>query len=165
MINWPNYINKETNKQAQKTLYLCVNVFSTKVLIRETIFLRLLLKIGRHFKWSPDPLQDLAVWRTKSVSLLSCYFKTLSFFEPGNRFLALPLYSQELYRITNPAAVKQSEGFFLLGSVLKVQRGKPENVFSLPAIIDPKIIVMEMKYLSPNKLLKSYLMKQLHHKT
>ena len=62
----------------KNALYLSVNIFSAKVLIGDTIFLRLLLKGGRYFTWSSEPREGLAVCRSKEVHSFLSYFKTLS---------------------------------------------------------------------------------------
>ena len=57
----------------KKALYLSVNVFSTTVLIVDTIF-----TTGPPFTWSSEPREGLAVWRTKEVPSFLSYLKTLS---------------------------------------------------------------------------------------
>ena len=43
-----------------------------------TLILRLQMETGRHFTWSSEPREGLAVWRTKEVPSFLSYFKTLS---------------------------------------------------------------------------------------
>ena len=61
-----------------KTLYLSVNVFSTKVLIGDTIFYFSYWRGDRHFTWSSEPREGLAACSTKVVPSFLSYFKTLS---------------------------------------------------------------------------------------
>ena len=59
----------------KKALYLSVNVFSTKVLIGDTIFL---WRRDRHFTWSSEPREGLAACSAKEVPSFLSHFKTLS---------------------------------------------------------------------------------------
>ena len=75
---------KERQKE-RNTLYLSVNVFSTKVLIGDTIFYVFYWRRDLHFTWSSEPRKGLAICRAKVVPLLPLplpsflsYFKTLS---------------------------------------------------------------------------------------
>ena len=64
-----------TQRINKKALYLCINVFSTKVLIG-TLFLRLLPGDGkdRHFTWSSEPREGLAICRAKALPSFLSYF-------------------------------------------------------------------------------------------
>ena len=74
--------------------YLRVNVFSTKVLNGDTIFLRLLLE----FTWSTEPREGQACCSAKEVPSFLGYFKTLSIDPaPGN---PRPPALQSLYRLS-----------------------------------------------------------------
>ena len=61
-------------------LYLIVNVFNTKVLIRDTIFTSPTGDGRRdcHFTWSSEPLEGPAACSAKGVPSFLSYFKTLS---------------------------------------------------------------------------------------
>ena len=61
----------------KNALYLSVNVFSTKVLIGDTINVSYWRRDG-HFTWLSEPHEALAVCRTKEAPLFLRYFKTLS---------------------------------------------------------------------------------------
>jgi len=69
-ISWYNVSEKK------KALYLRVDVLSTKSLIGDTIFLRLLLETGRdsHFTWSSEPREGLAICRAKTVPPFLSHF-------------------------------------------------------------------------------------------
>ena len=58
--------------------YLCVDVFSTNVLIRDTIFYVSNWRRDRHFKWSSKPRESLTCCSAKGVPSFLGYFKTLS---------------------------------------------------------------------------------------
>ena len=62
----------------KKALYLSVNVFSTKVLIGDTIFYVSYWRRDRHFTWSSEPREGLACCSAKGVPSFLSYFKTLS---------------------------------------------------------------------------------------
>ena len=57
---------------------LSVNVFSTKVLIGDTIFYVSNWRRDRHFTWSSEPREGLACCSAKGVPSFLGYFKTLS---------------------------------------------------------------------------------------
>ena len=57
---------------------MSVNVFSTKVLIGDTIFYVSYRRWDRHFTWSSEPREGQAVWMAKEVPSFLSYFKTLS---------------------------------------------------------------------------------------
>ena len=59
-------------------LYLSVNVFSTKALIGDTIFYVSNWRRDRHFTWSSEPREGLAICRAKAVPSFLSHFKTLS---------------------------------------------------------------------------------------
>ena len=62
----------------KNALYLSVNVFSTKVLIGDTIFYFPYWREDRHFTWSSESREGLAACSTKLVPSFLSYFKTLS---------------------------------------------------------------------------------------
>ena len=72
-INYANCIKKK-----KKALYLSVNVFSTKVLIGDTIFYDSNWRRDLHFMWSSEPRKGLACCSAKGVTSFLGYFKTLS---------------------------------------------------------------------------------------
>ena len=80
------------------TFYLSVNVFSTKVLIGDTIFYVSNWRRDRHFTWSSEPREGLACCSAKGVPSFLGYFKTLSIgpapgIEPAtSRFAVNTLY-------------------------------------------------------------------------
>ena len=55
---------------------MSVNVFSMKVLIGDTIFMS--PRRDRHFTWSSEPCEGLAICRAKAVPSFLSHFKTLS---------------------------------------------------------------------------------------
>ena len=57
---------------------MSVNVFSTEVLIGDTIFYVSYYRRNRHFTWSSEPRESLAACSTKVVPSSLSYFKTLS---------------------------------------------------------------------------------------
>ena len=59
-------------------LYSSVNVFSTKVLIGDTLFYVSNWRRDRHFPWSSEPREGLAACTAKGVTSLLSYFETLS---------------------------------------------------------------------------------------
>ena len=63
----------------KKALYLFeCQVFSTKVLIGDTIFYVFQWRRDRHFTWSSEPREGPAACRAKEVPSFLSYFKTLS---------------------------------------------------------------------------------------
>ena len=62
----------------KKALYLSVNVFSTKVLIGDTIFYVSNWRQDRHFTWSSEPHEGPAACSAKAVPSFLSYFKSLS---------------------------------------------------------------------------------------
>ena len=83
------------------TFYLSVNVFSTKVLIGDTIFYFSNWRRDRHFTWSSEPREGLACCSAKGVPSFLGYFKTLSIgpvpgIEPANSRSAV----NTLYRLS-----------------------------------------------------------------
>ena len=69
-----------------KAPYLSVNVFSTKVLIGDTISYVSYWRRDRHFTWSSEPREGLPVCRAKAVPSFLSYFKTLGIgLAPGNK--------------------------------------------------------------------------------
>ena len=69
---WPSLRPEKKN-----VLYLRVNLFSTKVLIGDTIFYVSYWRRDRHFTWSSEPREGLAACSTKVVPSFLSYFKTL----------------------------------------------------------------------------------------
>ena len=65
-------------KKKKNALYLSVNVFSTKVLIGDTIFYVSNWRQDRHFTWSSEPREGLACCSAKRVPSFLGYLKTLS---------------------------------------------------------------------------------------
>ena len=63
---------------AKNALHLSVNVSSTKVLIRDSIFYVSYWRRDRHFTWSSEPREGLAICRAKAVPSFLSHFKTLS---------------------------------------------------------------------------------------
>ena len=59
-------------------LYLSVNVFSTNVLIRDTIFYASYRRRDHHFTWSFEPREGPASCSAKEVPSFLSWFKTLS---------------------------------------------------------------------------------------
>ena len=74
-LNLRKRVVENRNKNA---LYLSVNVFSTKVLIGDTIFYVSNWRRDRHFTWSSEPREGLAACTAKGVTSFLSYFKTLS---------------------------------------------------------------------------------------
>ena len=58
--------------------YLSVNVFSTKVLIGDTIFYVSNWRRDHHFTWSSEPCEGLACCSAKGVPSFLSYFMTQS---------------------------------------------------------------------------------------
>ena len=58
-------------------IILCVNVFSTKVLIEDTFYIFYRRRV-RHFRWSCESREGLAVCRAKAIPSFLSYFKNLS---------------------------------------------------------------------------------------
>ena len=61
----------------QNTLYLSVNVFSTKILIEGAIFTSH-WRWNRNFTLSFEPREGPAIWRAKDIPSFLSYLKTLS---------------------------------------------------------------------------------------
>ena len=57
---------------------MSVNIFSTKVVIGDTIFYVSYWSRDRHLTWSPEPCEGLAARSAKGVPSFLSYFKTLS---------------------------------------------------------------------------------------
>ena len=57
---------------------MSVNVFSTEVLIGDTIFYVSEWRRDRHFTWSSEPREGLAACSAKEVPSFLSHFKTLS---------------------------------------------------------------------------------------
>ena len=70
------YDQKKKNRK-KNVLYLRVNLFSTKVLIGDTIFYVSYWRRDRHFTWSSEPREGLAACSTKVVPSFLSYFKIL----------------------------------------------------------------------------------------
>ena len=93
----------------KKALYLSVNVFSTKVLIGDSIFYVSYWRRVCHFTWLSEPREGLAThWAKEVLSFLS-FFKTLSV---GLASRIEPATSRSAVKRStdwaNPAAVKTS---------------------------------------------------------
>ena len=73
-----NKIPRLVRMWKKNALYLSVNVFSTKVLIGDTIFYVSYWRRDRHFTWSSEPREGLAACSTKVVPSFLSYFKTLN---------------------------------------------------------------------------------------
>ena len=73
-----DYVCHQKKKERKKWLYLSVNVFSTKVIIGDTIFYVSNWTRDRHFTWSSEPREGLACCSAKEVPSFLGYFKTLS---------------------------------------------------------------------------------------
>ena len=65
-------------KKKKNALHLSVNVFSTNVLIGDTIFYVSNWRRDRHFTWSSESREGLVCCSTKEVPSFFSYFKTLS---------------------------------------------------------------------------------------
>ena len=70
-------VRSKTNN-IKNALFLSVNVFSTKVLIGDTISSVSNWRPDRHFTWSSEPREGLACCSAKGVPSFLGYFKTLS---------------------------------------------------------------------------------------
>ena len=80
----------------KNALYLTVNLFSTKVLIGDTIFYVYYWRQDRHATWSSEPREGLASCSAKGLPSFLSYFKTLSVGpapESNPRPLALKLHA------------------------------------------------------------------------
>ena len=85
---------------------MSVNVFSTKALIGETIYVSYWRR-DRHFTWSSEPREGLAIFRAKAVPSFLSHFETLSIgpvprIEPATSRSAVNRSTEW----ANPAAVK-----------------------------------------------------------
>ena len=93
----------------KNALYLSVNVFSTKVLIGDTIFYVSYWRRDRHFTWSSEPREGQAACRAKAVPSFLSYFKTVSI---GLAPAIKPVTSHSAVKCStdwaNPAAVYDS---------------------------------------------------------
>ena len=92
-------ISSEFTREVNNARYLSVNVFSTKVLTGDTNFYVSLRRRDRHFTWSSEPSEGLAVCSAKAVPSFLSYFKTLRIglttgIEPAT------FRSQALYRLS-----------------------------------------------------------------
>ena len=94
----------------KKKCTLSVNVFSTKVLIGDTIFYVSNWRRDRHFTWSSEPREGPAAYRAKELPSFLSYFKTLSF---GPALGIEPAISRSAVKRStdwaNPAAVKMGD--------------------------------------------------------
>ena len=87
---------------------MSVNVFSTKVLIEDTIFYVSYCRRECYFTWSSEPREGLAACRAKEVPSFLNYFKTLRIspapgIEPTTSRSAVKRFTDW----ANPAAVNQ----------------------------------------------------------
>ena len=86
-----------TGEMKKMHFYFSVNVFSTKVLIGDTIFYVSNWRRDRHFTWSSEPREGLACCSAKGVPSFLGYFKTLSIGPPpGNE----PATAREMFNTT-----------------------------------------------------------------
>ena len=69
---------KKKKRKKRNALYLSVNVFSTKLLIGDTIIHVSNWRRDRHFTWSSEPREGLACCSAKGVPSFLGSFKTLS---------------------------------------------------------------------------------------
>ena len=65
-----------SSSRKKKALYLNVNVFSTQVLIGDTIFTSPYWRRDRLIRWSSEPREGLAIRRAKAVPSFLSHFKT-----------------------------------------------------------------------------------------
>ena len=91
---------------------MSVNVFSTKALIGETIYVSYWRR-DRHFTWSSKPREGLVICRAKAVPSFLSHFETLSIgpvprIEPATS----PSVVNRSTEWANPAAVKAVFNFF-----------------------------------------------------
>ena len=97
----------------KNALYLSVNVFSTKVLIGDTIFYFSYWRGDRHFTWSSEPREGLAACSTKVVLHFSVILRPWVLVWPRQsnpRPLALQSHALPTERrLPNTAAVESSK--------------------------------------------------------
>ena len=96
--------------------------WASKVLIEDTIFYVSNWRRDRHFTWSSEPREGLAVCRAKEVPSFLSYFKTLSIgptkgIEPATFRCAFKRSTDW----TNPAAVQ------IAGWIKKKGKGYPQR--------------------------------------
>ena len=95
---------------------------ASKVLIEDTIFYVSNWRRDRHFTWSSEPREGLAVCRAKEVPSFLSYFKTLSI---GPTKGIEPATSRSAFKRstdwTNPAAVQ------IAGWIKKKCKGYPQR--------------------------------------
>ena len=95
---------------------------ASKVLIEDTIFYVSNWRRDRHFTWSSEPREGLAVCRAKEVPSFLSYFKTLSI---GPTKGIEPATSRSAFKRstdwTNPAAVQ------IAGWIKKKSKGYPQR--------------------------------------
>ena len=72
------YQKNKIKKIKKNVLYLSVNAFSTKVLIGGHYINVSYWRRDRHFTWSSEPREGLAICRAKALPSFLSYFKTLS---------------------------------------------------------------------------------------
>ena len=86
--------------KTKNALYLSVSVFSTKVLIGDTIFYVSSWRQDCHFTWSSEPREGLTVCMAMTAPSFLSHFKTLSIGPiPG------------IEPVTSRSAVKRSTGW------------------------------------------------------
>ena len=68
----------DIDRKKENALFLSVNVFSTKVLIGDTIFTSLTGEGTAISTWSSEPREGPAVYSAKVIPSFLSYFKTLS---------------------------------------------------------------------------------------
>ena len=77
MYCWGSVALNKPKKKQKSTLFEC-QVFSTRVLIGDTIFYVSNWRRDRHFTWSSEPREGLAACSAKKVPSFLSHFKTLS---------------------------------------------------------------------------------------
>ena len=124
--------------------YLSVNVFSTKVLIGDTIFYVSNWRRDRHFTWSSEPREGLACCSAKGVPSFLGYFKTLSIGPaPGIELATSRSAVNTLYRLSQHCrgtvnCMEQNPDFTIFHStIFPVLRWKS---------IDPSIKLFPLRY-------------------
>ena len=95
------FFNFECTCTCTCTFYLSVNVFSTNVLIGDTIFYVSNWRRDRHFTWSSEPREGLACCSAKGVPSFLGYFKTLKYWSgPRNQTATSRSAVNTLYRLS-----------------------------------------------------------------
>ena len=88
---------------------MSVHLFTRKVLMQGTLFLRLLRRRGRHFLWSSELREGLAVCVEKTVPSFLIYFKIPSIGPtPGIKPTTSRSAVKRSTDLANPAAFKKN---------------------------------------------------------